>query len=268
MTTTTLKLDRGPDPKEAFCYGPPTHPPTTPGEWFARRYPAIVQQWGAPMLEMIVSDPQGNRLVKPLTLNEDFFAAVVSDPQFGHSVVFFEPEQQWFFYDPADNRYHPVNEDKLLVLLSALITRCAEEMPRDVDVLRLFRDLRSEEVLRPIVKRARAIHAADATFFDEHSSHQRVEGIECHAQLARRFVRATVKVEKDRLLPINECYQRFSDFCRNQSAEPVHRHQFKKLIAEVIREEFGLGMRADVKNAEGRFQRGWKGLALAAVEQN
>ena len=123
MTTTTLKLERGPDPKEVFCYGPPTNPPTTPGEWFARRYPSAVQQWGAPMLEAVVADHQGNRLVKPLTLNENFFAAVVSDPGFGHSVVFYQPEQQWYFHDPVDDRYHPVNEEKLVVLLSALITR-------------------------------------------------------------------------------------------------------------------------------------------------
>ena len=206
MTTTTLKLERGPDHKEVFCYGPPTHPPTTPGEWFARRYSLLVQQWGAPMLEAVISDPQGNRLIRPLSLNEDFFAAILSDPQFGHSVVFYQPEQQWFFHDPVDDRYRTVNEDKLLVLLSSLITRCAEEMPRDVDVLRLFRDLRSEEVLRPIIKRARAIHAADATFFDENSNHQRVEGIECHAQLARRFVRSAVKVEKDRLLQIGRAH--------------------------------------------------------------
>ena len=120
MTTLTMRLERGPNPAEVFAYGPPTHPPATPGEWFARRYPSIVQQWGAPILEAITTAvPSGDRIVQPLTLNDNFFAAILSDPQLGHSVVFYQPEQQWYFADPLDNHYHPVAEEKLVVLLSA-----------------------------------------------------------------------------------------------------------------------------------------------------
>lgn len=269
MTTTTLKLERGPKPEEVFAFGTPTHTPRTPGEWFAVRYPAEVQRWGAPMLEVITTDIQsGSRIVQPLTLNDNFFAAIISDNRLGHSVVFFEPEQQWFFRDPADNRYHAVEEAKLVVLLSALLSRCAGEMPKDIDLIRLFRDLRADEVLKPIVKRARSIHAADSTFFDESSSHQRVEGVETHAQMARRFVKAAVRREADRQLPISECYQRFSEYCANNSVATVHRNLFKQLIAEVIREEFGLGLRGDIRNPEGRCQRGWKGLAVENCQRN
>lgn len=269
MITTTLKLDKGPSVKErfAFCDIPP-QPPRTPGQWFAARYPAEVQRWGAPMLEAVVADQQGNHLVQPLTLNDNFFAAIISDARLGHSVVFYQPEQQWFYLDPVDQHHHAVEEAKLVVLLSALISRCASEMPTNVDLLKLFHDMRDEEVLKPIVKRARAIHSADSTFFDKHSSHKRVNSIENHAQIARRFVRTAVKREPTGLLPIGECYQRFSEYCANHSVEAVHRNHFKKLIVEVIREEFGLGLRGDIRNTEDRCQRGWKGLAVENCQRN
>lgn len=269
MTTTTLKLERGPDPKEAFCYGPPTHPPATPGEWFARRYPAAVEQWGAPILEAVVADAQGNQLVKPIELNDNFFAAILSDPQFGHSVVFYQPEQQWFFHDPVDQLFHPTSEEKLIALLSALISRCAAEMPRNIDLIQMFCRFREEGNLKAIVKRARAIHAADSNFFDSESAHQRAGGVQSFSDLARGFVRATVKRQPNQLLSESECFQRFSEYCRNNdTGAEVTRRQFKQLIAEVIREEFGLGVRGDVKNTEGCYQRGWKGLTLATVERN
>jgi len=266
-TNFQVKLEKGPSPEEQFCFDVQPQP-RTPGQWFALKYPAEVQRWGAPILEAVVSDQRGNRIVQPLTLNDNFFASIISDGQLGHSVVFYQPEQQWFFHDPADQLYHPTSEEKLVVLLSALISRCAGEMPADVDLIRLFRDLRSDEVLKPIVKRARAIHAADSTFFSTTSSHRRVEGPECHTQLARGFVRSTVKAEKDRLLSVGECYERFSEYCRNHSVEAVHRNSFKQLIVEIIKEEFGLGLRKDLQDAGGRYLLGWKGLAVELAERN
>jgi hypothetical protein len=268
MTTTTLKLERGPDPKESFCYGPPTHPPATSGEWFARRYSTAVEQWGAPMLEAVITDQQGNKLVRPIELNDNFFAAILSDQQLGHSVVYYQPEQQWYFADPVDQLYHPTSEEKLIALLSSLLVRCAEEMPKNVDVIQLFCRFREEGKLKAVVKRARAVHAADSSFFDNESSNKRAGGVDSFSDLARGFVRSTVKAEKDRLLPISECYERFSEYCRNHAVETVHRNHFKKLIVEVIREEFGLGLRGDIRNLEGRCQRGWKGLAVESCQRN
>lgn len=264
MTTTTLKLERGPDPNEAFCYGPPQHPPATPGEWFARRYPAAVEQWGAPMLEAVVADAQGNKLVRPLELNDNFFAAILSDPHFGHSVVYFQPEQQWFFHDPVDQLYHPTSEEKLIALLSALLARCAGEMPKNTDLIQLFCRFREEGKLKAVAKRARAIHAADRSFFDNESSNKRAGGVDNFGDLARGFVRATVKRQPDKLLSVGECYDGFAGFCKNNGVEPVARKAFKQLVVEIIKEEFALGFRTDLKNTDGRYLRGWKGLTVDA----
>jgi len=265
MTTTTLKLDRGPDRLEALAFDLPPQPAVTPGEWFALKYPAVVEQWGAPILEAVVGDQQGNRLVKPLELNDNFFASIISDQQLGHSVVYFQPEQQWFFHDPVDQLYHPTTEEKLIALLSSLLVRCAEEMPKNVDVIQVFCRFTEEGRLKAVVKRARAIHAADSSFFE---SAKRVGGVDSFTDLARGFVRSAVKAEKDRLLSVSECYQQFSEYCRNHAVETVHRNDFKKLIVEIIRKEFGLGLRGDIRNPEGRCQRGWKGLAVEGCQRN
>lgn len=253
---------------EALAFDLPPQPAVTPGEWFARRYPAVVQQWGAPILEAVVADQKGNRLVKPLELNDNFFAAIISDPQLGHSVVFYEPEQQWLFLDPADQLFHTTTEAKIIALLSSLLVRCAEEMPRNIDLIQLFCRFTEEARLKAVVKRARAIHAADSSFFDNGSA-KRVGGVDSFSDLARGFVRATVKRQPNQLLSEGECFQHFNEYCRNNdSAAEVSKRQFKQLIAEVIREEFAVGFRKDLKDGEGRYLRGWKGLAVELPQRN
>ena len=218
-------------------------------------------------MEAVINDQQGNCLVKPIELNDNFFAAILSDPQFGHSVAF--SEQQWFFHDPVDQLYHATSEEKLIALLSALISRCAAEMPRNIDLIQLFCRFRAEDKLKAVVKRARAIHAADRNFFDGESAHQRAGVVESFSDLARGFVRATVKRQPNQLLSEGECFQHFNEYCRNNdSAAEVSRRQFKQLIAEVIREEFAVGFRKDLKDGEGRYLRGWKGLAVELPQRN
>lgn len=221
------------------------------------------------MLEAVVADGQGNQLIKPIELNENFFAAILSDQQLGHSVVFYQPEQQWFFHDPVDQLYHPTSEEKLIALLSALLVRCAGEMPKNTDLIQLFCRFREEGKLKAVVKRARAIHAADSNFFDSESAHQRAGGVDNFSDLARGFVRSTVKRQPNQLLSEGECFQHFNEYCRNNdSAAEVTRRQFKQLIAEVIREEFAVGFRKDLKDGEGRYLRGWKGLAVELPQRN
>ena len=221
------------------------------------------------MLEAVINDQQGNKLIRPVELNDNFFAAILSDQQLGHSVVFYQPEQQWFFHDPVDQLYHPTSEEKLIALLSALLARCAGEMPKNTDLIQLFCRFRAEDKLKAVVKRARAIHAADRNFFDGESANKRAGGGESFSDLARGFVRATVKRQPDQLLAESECFQRFNEYCRNNDATAeVTRRQFKQLIAEVIREEFAVGFRKDLKDEEGRYLRGWKGLAVELPQRN
>ena len=262
-TTTTAQLKRGDIPFALRDISIPVHPPATPSEWFARRFPAEVHRWGCPFLEEVDEDrTTGRKRITAVAMNECFFAAALSDSQLGHSVIFYEPEHQWFFLDPIDQLFHPTSEAKLTTLLSALLVRCAEEMPSTVDKVNLFVKFRDEERLKAVVKHARSILATDSTFFSPSGPNHRTKATDQPAQTARRFIQSTVKPKPDQHLSISDCYAGFEGYCRNNGVEPVAKKAFRQMIVEIIREEFGLGLRADMKNTKGRFERGWKGLAV------
>src|SRR5471030_1647017 len=101
MTTTSLQLSRGEELPLMFKHmAGIQQPPATPSEWFARRYPAEVKRWGCPFLEAVEVDlVSGNKRITALSMNDCFFAAILSDSQLGHSLVFLDPEQQWYFLE-------------------------------------------------------------------------------------------------------------------------------------------------------------------------
>jgi len=269
MTTTSFQLSRGKEIPFTFRdIAGPQQPPATPSEWFARRFPAEVKRWGCPFLEAVVEDVETRKLVTAVSMNNSFFAAALSDSQLNHSVVFYEPDQEWFFLDPRDNFYHPTSEAKLMTLLSALLLRCAEEMPACVDRISLFVKFREDQRLKAVVKQARSVLAADSTFFSINSPHQRIEGPEQHGRMARQFVGRLIKPQAGQLLSIGDCYNGFEGYCRNNGVEPVARKAFKQLVVEIIKEEFEVGFRSDLKNAEGRYLRGWKGLTVDVDARN
>lgn len=270
MTTTTFQLNRGEEVPFTFRdVAGPAQPPATPSEWFARRFPVEVKRWGCPFLEAVVEDVEtGRKLVSAVSMNCSFLAAALSDSQLGHSVVFYEPEQQWFYLNPRDQLYHTTSEAKLMILLSALIVRCAEEMPVGVDRINLFVKFRDDAQLKAVVKQARSILAADSSFFSPTSPNRRVEGPEQHGRMARQFVGLLIKPQTGQLLSIGDCYDGFSGYCKNNGVEPVARKAFKQLVVEIIKEEFAVGFRSDLKNAEGRYLRGWKGLTVDVDARN
>lgn len=270
MTTTTFQLSRGKEVPFTFrdVAGPP-QPPATPSEWFARRFPVETKRWGCPFLEAVVEDVQtGRKLVTTVSPNCSFLAAALSDSQLGHSVVFYEPEQQWYFLEPRDNQFHPTSEAKLMTLISSLLVKCAEEMPVNVDKINLFVKFREEERLKAVVKQARSILAADSSFFSPTSPFKRVEGPEQHGRMARQFVGRLIKPQPGQLLSIGDCYDGFSGYCKNNGVEPVARKLFRRMIVEIIKEEFSVGFRSDLKDTEGHYLRGWKGLTVDVDTRN
>ncbi|NBV23925.1 MAG: hypothetical protein EBS05_18655 [Proteobacteria bacterium] len=266
MTTTTFQLNRGDERPFAFRdVDVPLQPPQTPSEWFARRYPAEAKRWGCPFLEAVSEDSTtGRKTISAVSANDCFLAATLSDSQLGHSVVFYEAEQQWFFLDPRDGLYHPTSEPKLMDLLSCLLVRCAEEMPVNIDKVNLFVKFRADDQLKAVIKKARSVLAADATFFSTASPFRRVEGPELTGQAARMFVSRAVEPKREGQMTVNDTYNAFRRFCTNNGLTAVERRQFKQLVVDVIREEFGIGLRHDLEDAGGRNQRGWTGVALKA----
>lgn len=238
--------------------------PQTPSEWFSKKFRAQLETFGPPILESVSLDPAGQKRVTPISLNDDFFAGILGG-QAGlkHHVVFYVPEESWFFVDPRINSFSPTTEAKLQILLSQYFIRCAQEMPRSVDIGPLFNCFRSDETLKRIVKRARALLAADASFFSPESPHKRLHGAEVHARITKQFVREAIKQTPGQVLPIDRCFAAFADYCRSKQFTTMARKQFKEIVAEVIKEEFDIGYRHDLQTEEHKYQRGWRGLTLS-----
>jgi len=240
----------------------------TAAEWFSRKWPVEAERFGCPFLEVKCSDGMGIERVNPIALNEIFFAAILAgDRNLGHQVVFYTPDQQFYFRDPADgDKFKATTEAKLRTLLSMYILQCAEEMQDPTPKFNLFVRFRQDHELQKIVDKAKSLLSADKSFFSLESPNIRVEGAEAHGKAAKLFVSHVMQITPGRHLTVNESYLAFRDFCRENGLVVVDRRLFQDLIAEIVRSEFGLALRHDVPNVLGRAQRGWKGLGIRDLE--
>ena len=241
--------------------------PATPSEWFSAMFPAQAEQYGAPILESETVDGDGFVKVEPVSMNEDFFAAILGGRKdLGHKTVYFEPERQWYFSIPRLDLYCLTSDEKLSILLSQLLVRCAESIPSSGNLYPLFVTFREPDTLKQIVRRARSILAADETFFSVDSQHKREIGPEVHSRITKTFLREAVVKQPGELLPLMDCYSAFKQYCQLKGFTPVDRRVFKQIIIEAIREEFDLGLRKDLLDKDQRYLCGWKGLR--ALELN
>lgn len=170
----------------------------------------------------------------PLAIDEDFFAGLLAgDERLGHHVVFYGPEQTFYFLDCRFGYYAPTTEEKLQVLLSQYFVRCAESMSWDVDLMNLFVLFRKPETLKAIVKRARAILLASESFFTGSSGRKRLVGDEvCDPTVSpphKLFVREMIVAQPKAILSVAEAYQEFLHYCAEHEFKPLERWHFKGL---------------------------------------
>jgi hypothetical protein len=223
-----------------------------------------LETFGPPILESVYLDQTGQRRVTPVSLNDEFFARVLGgDARLKHHVVFYVPEDSWYFFDPRTDCFNPTTEQKLQILLSQYFLRCTQDMPRAVDIGPLFNEFRSDATLKRIVKHARSLLAADASFFSTESPHKRLQGAEVHTRITKQFVRDAIKPTPGQVLPIEQCFAAFADYCRSKQLSTMARKQFKEIVAEVIKDEFDVGYRHDLQTEEHKYQRGWRGLTVS-----
>ena len=258
LHTTTLELN-------TFEPGPWQNEkkPGTAAEWFSTYFPDQLP-FGCPFIELREMGVDGNQRISPLAPNIDFLAACLGgDKRLGHHVIYFDPDMQFFFYDPAQKVYKPTSEEKLGNLVRALLVRCAKAMPAQVHKLNLFLEFRKDDVVRSVVKRARSILAADESFFSPESKNIRLRGVEVHERIARNFVEQLLSKDPAKILTVTQAYVHFSEYLKRKEMAPLDRRDFKQMMAELIKEEFGLGLRNDLKEQETDKQKcGWKGLAV------
>ena len=236
----------------------------TPSLWFAAKYPTQAEQWGAPFLEATFAMPDGSTHISPVSLNLNFFASIFCDKKFNHHVVYYVVEQQFYFYEPRLDCYASTTEEKLKLLLSWQLTMSAQSMPPTVEIQRLFMDLQAEHQLNKVIARAKSMHAAEESFFEGSQGRKRKLGQEIFDPKAeppyKLFVHEAVVEDPAKTLTLPDAYDSFSLYCQTRGMKPIARKHFKSLLAEVVREEFGIGIRNDLRTEEGKWTKGWTGL--------
>ena len=234
----------------------------TPSIWFATRFPFALK-FGCPFLEASQSSVDGFLRVFPVSLNHDFFAACLGgDSGLGHSVVYFEPEMQFYYREPVQNLYLPTSPEKLQNYYRAMLLRCASELGPEVDKLNLFQEFRSDKNARAVVNRAKSVLAASPEFFSATSPHQRIRGIELHERVARKFVEGLLTAEPGNVLLLADAYAAYLRLVKEQNLDVIKRSEFKAMVVPLIQEQFGVCLRNDLVIDERQGVRGWKNVKM------
>jgi hypothetical protein len=238
--------------------------PKTPSEWFSKMFPEQAKIYGTPFIEHVQDIGDGLKGYNPLAINTDFFAGILGgNSKLGHKVVYVESECAWFYYDSKDRIYKQTTDEKLGNLLRALLMRCAEELPGNVHKFNMFLDFRSDKTIRAIVHRAKSILAADSSYFSVESKHQRQQGPELYERVARAFVEQALERIPGETLTLTDAYVHFCEYLKNRGMEPVNRRLFKDLVPPVVKQEYDLGIRNDLRdNVADRWHAGWKGIRV------
>lgn len=241
--------------------------PNTATDWFVQKFPAQVRTYGSPFLEEQTRTATGTNASTPIVFNTDCLAACLGgDERLGHRVIYYTDELQFYYYDPRDQMFHATSAEKLGNLLRGLLARCAAEVPGEAHLFNLFTTFRTDAAIKAVVNRAKSILAAAPEFFGVHSQHQRVAGPELHERLALVFAEKLLEPSPGCILTVGQTYALFTAFTKQRDLPVIKRSNFKGMMADVIRDAYGLGVRNDLVNAETQKQQcGWLGLKPAAT---
>jgi len=77
------------------------------------------------------------------------------------------------------------------------------------------------------------------------------------------FARECLKRDDSQTLIVADCFAAYVEFCTERGWKAMTRNKFSGAIADEVVRQFGLTTRHDIEDANGKPQRGWKGLTLA-----
>jgi len=240
--------------------------PRKPNPYFQQLFPSHTAQYGPAFLELHETFCDGFTKVTPISINVDIFASIFSDPSLNMSVVYFEPEMQFYYFEPLQNIYKPTTPEKLQNLYRALLIRSAQELNNDTNKLNLFHEFRSDKTAKAIVNRAKSILAAESSFFSATSSHQRIRGIELHERLILKLVETMLEAREGSILTMTQAYQIFCQMSQQRNLNTLKRSVFRELMRDLIRDKFGMALRNDVPDELNKHQQAWKGLRVMEAE--
>ncbi|MEI8288322.1 MAG: hypothetical protein WCH99_02525 [Verrucomicrobiota bacterium] len=67
-------------------------------------------------------------------------------------------------------------------------------------------------------------------------------------------------------MTVSQAYDAFCHLAEQRQLGTLKRSQFKATMTDLIREQFGVGLRRDVPDSLGRHQEAWKGVRLLNAE--
>jgi hypothetical protein len=236
----------------------------TASVYFAELFPAAAKQYGCPFVEIRDEQANGQSIVTPVSINVDFFAAALGgDARLGHSIIYYEPEMQFYYREPYQQLYKTTTPEKLMNLYRGLLQRTAQELPAENNQLNLCIEFRSDKTAKAAVQRAKSILAADSSFFSPTSPHQRIRGPELVERIARRFVEEMLTAESGDILLLADAHAAFCAYLKQQNHEAIKRSDFKAVVEPLIRDQFNICLRNDLRIDDHRGVRGWKNVRYA-----
>jgi hypothetical protein len=63
-------------------------------------------------------------------------------------------------------------------------------------------------------------------------------------------------------LTVQDCFAGYVEFCTERGWTSQTRNKFAQLIGDAVARTYGITVRHDIKDDEGKAQRGWHGLQL------
>jgi len=240
--------------------------PTTPNQYFQSLFPSHTAQFGSAFLQLRETEA-GKTRVNPISINLDFFASILSDSRIGLSVVYYEPEMQFYYNSAFQPVFKPTSSEKLQSLYRGLLMKAAQSFTKDVNILNLFVEFRSDKIAKAVVQRAKSILAADSSFFCATSPHQRIKGPELHERLMRVLCETMLERSEGACLTVTQAYHVFCRLSEQRQLGELKRSMFKEVMKDLVRDVHGLALRRDVPDLNNKQQEAWRGLKLVGVEE-
>lgn len=263
---------------EAWFNGVKSYPPSsstpeqagfwTPSSWFGSKFPEVQERFGQAFFEETAVGLLGRTVIRASVINEDFFAAILAgEKRLGHRMVYL-PGEGFLYHDPKVHAFVNTSDRKVEILLSNYMMKCAESMGRDIDSKLLVKDHRSPSVLAGIVNRAKTVLEADPRFFEGSNGARRYANgrMICASDVSasENFIHVSFTREEGASVIVGEAYQEFLRFCQMGNLNRVEFTEFKRVARELVLEKFQLGLRHDIRTADGRQTHGWKHVRLLA----
>ncbi len=95
----------------------------------------------------------------------------------------------------------------------------------------------------------------------DEAGNQRNQGPESYEKLAKYFVQQALELQPGEILTLTDAFQSFSQFLKRKEMDPIKRPFFKGMVIPIVREEFNVSLRNDLRGRSSPKQMcGWKDL--------